>query len=55
MVSRPYTKKRRTSYFGYGKKKRRWRIITKKQKGKGWNNLIAQGFSHGLKKYLDKK
>ena len=50
MVSRPYTKKRKTSYFGYGKKKRRHRIIKKKQTGKGWSNLIAQGFSRELKK-----
>ena len=66
MLTRSYARKRRTIYFRLGNSKKikvsrphvnkRNRLILgserKKQRGRGWNNLIAQGFDRALKKIL---
>ena len=45
-LSRPYVNKRNRLILGSGKKK----CLRRKQKGRGWGNLIAQGFNRRLKK-----
>ena len=50
-VSRLYVSERNRLILGLGRKRKQ---IKKRQRGKGWTKLIAQGFDRGLKKYLGK-